>query len=479
MPKLDNLKPSQVFRYFEEISAIPRGSENMTGIAQYCENFAKEHKFSYVRDKANNVVIMKPATQGYENSEPVILQGHLDIVCQKDADKIFDFEKDGIELVTDGDFITANGTTLGADNGIAVALILAILDSENIPHPPIEAVFTTDEEIGMIGAIELDMSILKGKRMINLDAEEDDSVTVSCAGGSDFKVKIPLTPTQKDGTKITLDLKGLKGGHSGVEIHKGRVNANKLTGELLTLISESSDFDIISINGGDKSNAIPNRSIIEFLVSEKDAFTKLVIDCLESIKARYTNEPDFTYSIECGEIGSYGVFNEELKQHILHILLNVPDGVIEMSHDIEGLVETSTNLGILKTDENEIMLHFALRSNKNSGLIELEKQLCAFFEKMGIVPDTFGHYPPWEYNENSVLRELYKSVYADYYGKDPKVEAIHAGLECGVFASQITDFDCIAIGPDLRDVHTVNEKLSISSTENLYNLLLKILEKLK
>ena len=479
MSKLGNLKPTGVFRYFEEISAIPRGSENMTGIAQYCESFAQKHKFSYVRDKADNVVIMKPATQGYENSEPVILQGHLDIVCQKDADKIFDFEKDGIELVTDGNFITANGTTLGADNGIAVALILAILDSDNIPHPPIEAVFTTDEEIGMLGAIELDMSILKGKRMINLDAEEDDSVTVSCAGGSDFKVNIPLLPAEKQGTKITLTVKGLKGGHSGVEIHKGRVNANKLMGEILKALSESCNFDIISINGGDKSNAIPNRSIIEFLVSEKDSFTKLVIDCLESIKARYTNEPDLTYSIECGESGSYSVFNEELKQHILHILLNVPDGVIEMSREIEGLVETSTNLGILQTDSDGLMLHFALRSNKNSGLFELEKQLCAFFEKMGVFADTFGHYPPWEYKEDSVLRELYKSVYTDYYGKEPKVEAIHAGLECGVFASQIKDFDCIAIGPDLRDVHTVNEKLSVSSTENLYNLILKILEKLK
>lgn len=479
MTKLSSLKPERVFYYFEQICDVPHGSENMGGMRRFCRNFAVNHNLKYIADDADNVIIFKPASNGYENSKPVILQGHLDMVCQKTEDSSFDFEENGIEIFVDGDFIKAKNTTLGADNGIAVAMILAILESEDFPHPPIEAVFTSDEEIGMIGARKLAMNVLSAKRMINLDSEEDDTVTVSCAGGSDLKVYAPLNKQTKSGTKVTVNLRGLLGGHSGVEIHKGRINANKLSGDLFRYLACTDEFDIISFNGGDKSNAIPNRCKIEFLAYKPELFCKKAEESLSHIKSVYSNEPDFSYSVEIGQKGEYTVFGNETKLNIIHTVTNVPDGVIEMSREIDGLVETSTNLGVFETNEDRITLHFALRSNKNSGLSDLEERLISFFKKINWQTETFGHYPPWEYKEISSLREIYKSVYVDFYGKNPKIEAIHAGLECGVFASQIDDFDCIAIGPSLYDVHTVNEKLAISSTENTFNLLLKILAELK
>lgn len=480
MSKLNNLNTQRVFYYFEKISSIPRGSGNMKGIAQFCVDFAKGHSLKYIRDDADNVVIYKNGTADYENSEPIILQGHLDMVCQKTDDCNIDFLKDGLQLYIDGDFIKARGTTLGADNGIAVAMVLAILESSDIAHPPIEAVFTTDEEVGMIGARALDMSVLRGRKMINLDSEEDGTVTVSCAGGSDFRVNIPLEFNNKYGTKITLKLKGLKGGHSGVEIHKGRVNANILAGRILNHLKNICDFDIITVNGGDKSNAIPNSFTAELCAYNVADFSANAEKYFDIVKNEICyREKDFTAEVIVGSDSEYAVFSDEIKNKIIFTLLCVPDGVCVMSADIEGLVETSLNLGILKTEKDNIILHFALRSNKQSALVFLEEKLAAFFVSQNLCYETFGHYPPWEYKENSCLREIYKQTYNELYGKEPSVEAIHAGLECGVFASGIKDFDCIAIGPALYDVHTTREKLSISSTENLFNLIIKILEKLK
>lgn len=480
MAKLDSLQPQRVFHYFEEISAIPRGSGDMEKISQYCEDFAVTHGLKYIRDKANNVVIYKGATSGFESAEPIILQGHLDIVCQKTQECTIDFLKDGLDVYTDGDFVRARGTTLGADNGIAVAMVLAILESDDIPHPPIEAVFTTDEETGMIGAMQLDMSVLSGKRMINLDAEEDDTVTVSCAGGSDFQVEIPVIREKKNGTKVAVTLHGLKGGHSGVEINSGRVNANMLAGRLLGHIKDICDFDIIAINGGDKSNAIPNRSYIELCVYDVDTFKKEFDEYSSVLKREISErESDFTATLEICGSGEFEVLQSDIGDKIIFTLLCVPNGVMEMSAEIEGLVETSLNLGILKTEENEIILHFALRSNKKSAMQFLEDRLIAFFKRLELECKTFGHYPPWEYNDKSKLQGIYKETYTELFGTAPKVEAIHAGLECGVFASAIDGIDCIAIGPALYDVHTINEKLSITSTQNIFGLVVKMLGKLK
>ena len=477
---MNNLNPERVFYYFKQISDVPRGSGNCNGMAHYCKNFAANHNLKYVKDDADNVVIFKDGTPGYENSDPVILQGHTDMVCQKTENATTDFINRGIELFVDGDFLKAKETTLGADNGIAVAMILAILESDTIPHPPIEAVFTSDEEIGLIGAGKLDKNVLSAKKMINLDSEEDDTVTVSCAGGCHFLAKTPVDFQEKIGRKITVTLRGLKGGHSGVEINNNRVNADTLAGRFLNHIKKSCDFDIININGGDKDNAIPNKCTIELCIDNVDLFIKNAEEYLNIIKAEIADrESGFNFTIDKGEQACCKVLSDDIKEKLIFALTCVPNGVLEMSAEIKNLVQTSLNLGVLEIENDILSLHFGLRSNKKSGLSFLVEKLTAFFDSVNFENSTNGHYPPWEYKEDSQLRELYKDVYTEYFGKAPKVEAIHAGLECGVFADAIDGIDCISIGPALFDVHTVNEKLSISSTENVFNILLKILEKLK
>lgn len=480
MIKANSPEMKRVFEIFEEISAIPRGSGNMGKIAAYCEDFAKKNSLRYIRDTADNIVIFKNGSKGYETAEPIILQGHLDMVCQRKADRNIDFLKDGLEIYTEGGFVKANGTTLGADNGIAVAFILSILESKDIPHPALEAVFTTDEEIGMIGAMQLDMSVLSAKKMINLDAEEDDTLTVSCAGGSDFTITVPISRNKKQGTEVEVKLKGLKGGHSGVEINSGRVNANILAGRFLNHIKNVADFEILSINGGDKSNAIPNNCSLRLCVENIEKFKTEAEAYLEVIKTEISaREPDFSSEITVGETKEYNSLDKKIKESLIYLLVCAPNGVMDMSAEIENLVETSLNLGILETKEEEIYIHFSLRSNKISALAFLEERLEAFSKCISGVTKTFGHYPPWEFKENSALQALYKECFKEQFHKEPKVEAIHAGLECGVFASGIHGLDCIAMGPALYDVHTVNEKMSISSAEEIYKLLLKILKKSK
>lgn len=480
MAKLSGINPSNVFKYFEEICGIPHGSENMDAISEYCVKFAENHSLKFIRDDANNVIIFKPATTGYEKSEPIILQGHLDMVCQKTEDSNIDFINDGLDLYIDGDFVKAKNTTLGADNGIAVAMILAILESDSLCHPEIQAVFTTDEEIGMIGAGKLDTGVLTAKKMINLDAEEDDAITVSCAGGSDFKAVIPLNRIKKSGTKITVTLKGLKGGHSGMEIDKGRVNADILAGRFLNHMFSISEFDIIAINGGDKGNAIPNLCKIELCVNNADTFTKNAEMYLDILKKEIgEREKGFSPIIEIGEKAEYDVLHPEIRDKIIFTLLCLPNGIVEMSAEIKGLVETSLNLGMLNTESDKTTLLFTLRSNKKSALRFLEEKLKTFFGAIPCKIYTSGHYPPWEFKENSTLQALYKETYKEICGFEPKVEAIHAGLECGIFTSAIKGLDCIAVGPALHDVHTVNEKLCISSVEKIFNVLISLLEKCK
>lgn len=481
MLPIENSNAKKVFCYFEQLSKIPHGSGNMDTIAQFCADFAKELGLKYIRDDANNVVIFKDGTAGYEQSAPIILQGHLDMVCQKTPDCNIDFIKDGLDLYVDGDFIKARGTTLGADNGIAVAMVMAILKSDDIAHPPIEAVFTTDEEVGMIGARALDMSVLKGKRMINLDSETEGLVTVSCAGGSDFEINVPLKTAKKSGSIVTIEISGLKGGHSGVEIGKNRVNANMLAGRILNELKSFMPFDIISINGGDKANAIPNRCVITLCTKYADD-VRLFVDSFYNNTLKdelFDREPNLKISAVTGEKGEYDVFTDNIKEKLIYTLLCVPNGITEMSASIEDLVETSLNLGVLMTSDNDITLHFALRSNKMSSLDFLEKRLCAFFDTIDFPYQTFGHYPAWQYRENSPLRDVFCKTFEEFSGKSATVAAIHAGLECGVFAGNIDNFDCISIGPEMNDVHTTKERLSISSTENLYALIIKILEKLK
>ena len=480
MQKLKGLEPERVFRYFEEISNIPRGSGNMKGINQYCIDFAKKHNLEYFTDDTLNVVIFKKATKGYENADTVMLQGHLDIVCQKTPDSKIDFLKDGLDIYVDGDFITANGTTLGADNGIAIAMILAILERDDICHPNIEAVFTTDEETGMDGAECLDKTRLKSKKMINIDSEEDDSLTVSCAGGSD--IKISLNVDFEDVTKelVKIELKGLKGGHSGIEISGGRVNANKLLGKVLNNLKDECEFSIVSVNGGDKRNAIPNSCVLNAATENAKEFITALETVLNTVKNEIrANEPNFTWSITNEGTVTVKALTNNSTEKAIYLLNNVVDGVVKMSEKIDGLVETSLNLGILTTEKDKIVLSIMARSNDDASLGVLENELVSFSEKAEADIVVSGHYPPWEYKENSELQEIYKKLYKEQFLKDVKVEAIHAGLECGLFSRDMKDLDCISVGPTMFDVHTVNERLSISSTKAMYKLLITLLKNIK
>ncbi len=480
MKKLAGLEPESVFGYFEEISSIPRGSGDMERISNYCMEFAKEHGLKAVQDGAYNVIIYKDGTAGYEDADPVILQGHLDMVCQRDEEKTIDFTQEGLDIYVEDNFIKARGTTLGADNGIAVAMILAILESKDIPHPPIEAVFTTDEEVGMLGAMALDMQGLKGRKMINIDSEDEGILTVSCAGGSEFSMTIPVTREEKSGVGVRLSVKGLKGGHSGVEIDKGRVNANLLMGRILNHAKTMTDFGIMSLDGGDKSNAIPLASTAKLvvenpepLVMELREYTKVI---QEEIAER---EPDFSLEIEVLGEGCYQTMTADLCEKLIYLLLCAPNGVIEMSKEIENLVETSLNLGVLQTEEEEIKICFALRSNKKSALHFLEEKLQVFSACVPCKTRISGQYPPWEFKSDSALQTLYKEAYQQKFGKEIRVEAIHAGLECGVFAAALEGMDCISVGPQMYDIHTTGERLSIASTKAVYEIILDVLKNCK
>lgn len=480
MSDIVDLNPQRVFYYFEKISRIPRGSGNREMISKFCEDFAKDHLLRFYRDNANNVIIYKDASVGYENSAPVILQGHLDMVCQKTADSDIDFEKDSLELYVDGDFLKAKGTTLGADDGIAVAMMLAILEDKSISHPPIEAVFTVDEEIGMLGAMDLDFSKLSGKKMINIDSEEENILTVSCAGGSDFKITVPYEKTKVCGELFKVTISGLKGGHSGVMIYAGRVNADILAGRILNYLTNNFNISLIRVNGGDKGNAIPLFCEFEFVCNDsEEVYEKLKQYTDKVIKEIISREPDVSVDILKGVSAEYECVDKESFNKLVTSLVVLPNGVMEMSASIDNLVETSLNLGILETGDKSIVMHYTLRSNIMSALDYLEARLLKFTQYLGIESESFGRYPAWEYCHNSIVQKLYEEIYRRHTGKEIKVCAIHAGLECGVFASHISGFDCISIGPDIHSIHTTEEKLSISSTKRIYEIVLDFLKESK
>jgi len=473
------MKENSVLQYFTEISAIPRGSGNMEGISRYCVEFAEKQGLRVLRDTVNNVIIFKEGSSGYKKASPVILQGHLDMVCQKEPDFDFDFTKDGLKLYTEGDWIYARGTTLGADNGIAIAMIMAILADDELEHPPLEAVFTTDEEIGMFGAIALDASHLHGKKMINLDCGPDE-LTVSCAGGVDVKIYVKITSKKASGTKVTLTLQGLRGGHSGVEINSGRVNANILAGRILNHYRTDERMDIIDINGGDKGNVITPNCRLHLLVHKADSFLPELQAYLESVKSEIADrEPNVSFDLQVEGEETCEVLETNCRNALITALACAPDGVQEMSASIAGLVETSINLGVVQTRTDDILMHFSLRSNKESAMQALKERMESYTAFLGCTSEVSGFYPPWEYRENTPLQTLYKKAYKEKFGYEPVVSAIHAGLECGLFANKIKDLDCIAVGPRAEAVHTVQERLSISSVHDMHALLLQVLKECK
>lgn len=467
---LENLEPKRVFYYFEELCKIPHGSKNTKKISDFLVSFAKKQGLKYIQDESNNVIITKEATAGYENKNAVILQGHLDMVTEKEADCKKDMEKEGLDLEVHGDFLSALGTTLGGDDGIAVAMMMAVLESEDLKHPKIEAVFTVDEEIGMLGAEAIDISMLEGRRLINIDSEEEGIFTVSCAGGNVTKASIPITREDFDGKTFRIKICGLRGGHSGIEIDKGRANSNILMGRVLYDISQNTDLRIISVNGGEKDNVITSETESLICVSTDADVKKMQ----EIFKREYrATDPDIRVETETAEYEA--PLDLKSSKNVIRMLSLIPDGVIEMSAEIKGLVQTSLNLGIVKTTDTELITGSCVRSSKDSRKNMLSEKIAILSESLGGKTEILGDYTGWDYLENSSLRKTMVEVFLKQYGYEPKIEAIHAGLECGVLASKIEGLDCISIGPDILDIHTPRERMSISSVARVWKMLTETL----
>lgn len=487
MKVLSSLEPHKVFEYFEEICSIPHGSSNTKKISEYLVTFAREHDLRYIKDQSNNVIIFKDGTPGYETSAPVMLQGHMDMVCEKDKDCNIDFERDGLDLVFKDGIISANGTTLGGDDGIAVAYALAILDSSDIPHPPLEAVFTVDEEIGMLGAAAIDCSPLKSKIMLNLDSEDEGYLLVSCAGGVTAASHIPVSfIPAPDKTLMSINISGLLGGHSGVEIDKNRANANILLGRILYTLNKKLSFNLVSIEGGLKDNAIVKTSVAVIAVNDADVPT--VKDCVSHMESLFKHEyvvsdPDIKVAAEITDSSSEAAANDMMDNistnRVIAALVNMPYGIQGMSSNIEGLVESSLNLGILKTTDTEVVLSYCVRSSIASRKQEMLDKITNLTELLSGYVTLTGDYPAWEYRQDSPLRDLMKDIFTEQYGREPVIQALHAGVECGLFAGKIPDLDCVSFGPDMKDIHTTNESMDVESVKRTWEYTLEILKRLK
>ena len=480
MRALENCEPKRVFYYFEELCKIPHGSRNTKQISDYLVSFAKEHGLEYVQDEMNNVVIYKPATEGYEDAPAVILQGHMDMVCEKRPDVDHDFTKDPLNISVKDGYVTANGTTLGGDDGIAVAYGLALLESTELAHPALEVLITVDEEIGLLGAEGFDCSALKGKRLINLDSEAEGSLWISCAGGLSGISTIPVQRVEAEGQKAAVKITGLMGGHSGAEIDKKRANANVLMGRFLYTLQKEAAYEIISLAGGQKDNAITREADAELLVEDVNA----VKACAEKIQKGFREEyagTDEGITIEITDLGasSARVLHPTSREKVLFFLMEVPFGIQKMSGSIDGLVETSTNIGIVKLGEDEFLGSSSVRSSVEAAGAALSDKICYLTEFLGGDYTVQGAYPAWEYRKDSPLRDQMVEVYEEMYGEKPNVVAIHAGLECGLFYKKIEGLDCVSLGPNMKDIHTSEEVLDIASTERVWKYLVKVLESLK
>ena len=479
MAVLDQLKPQKVFQLFEEMCAIPHGSRNTKAISDWCVEFAKARNLEYHQDQANNVIIIQEASAGYEHAAPIILQGHLDMVCEKEADCTKDMEKDGLDLMIDGDLVRAVGTTLGADDGIAVAMALAILDDTSLPHPRLEVLLTTDEEIGMLGAADLDVTPLQGRQLLNLDCEEEGVFTVSCAGGGRACCAVSVDRAAFDGAAVKVQVSGLAGGHSGMEIDKGRGNAAILVGRLLRAMGAVTEIRLVSAGGGMKDNVIPTAA--EAVVVAADAVAaKAAAEALAAaIKNEYAATEATMEIVIADAVADALPLDAASTSKALCLLLCTPNGVQEMSQDIKGLVQTSLNLGILKLDETTFSVTFCVRSAVATQKEMLFDRLHCLTEQLGGTVEITGTYPAWEYRRESALRDRMTEVFRAQFGKEPRIEAVHGGLECGLLCGKLPDLDCVSTGPDLANVHTPREQMSISSVQRMWEFVLEVLKQSK
>ena len=482
MRVLENLQPERVFYYFEEIAKIPHGSGNTKQISDYLAAFAKEHNLEYYQDEINNVIMVKEATAGYEESEAVIIQGHMDMVCEKESDCDIDFEKDGLELYVEDGFVKAKGTTLGGDDGIAVAYGLALMEATDLEHPRLELVITVDEETGMDGAYGIDLSMLKGKKMLNIDSDEEGIFLTSCAGGTSVEATIPVKRNTEEGMVLYVKVDGLFGGHSGAEIHKERGNASILMGRVLNNIAKEVPFGIITLAGGLKNNAIPRECNASILVPEEAVVRveEIIAENSEIFKKEFfSSDAGVQVTSVRGEVQKADILDFVSLNKVLCYLRMVPNGVQHMSQAIPGLVETSLNLGIMELKEDVFVTDTSIRSSVGSRKEDLRDKMVNIIEIVGGEAEVVGDYPAWEYKAESKLREEIAASYKAVYGKEPEFTAIHAGLECGILSEKIADLDCVSFGPQNFDIHTPQERLNIASTERVWNFLVEYLKQAK
>lgn len=477
--KLAGLEPAAVFAYFEEICAIPHGSHNTKAISDYLVSFAKSHGLRYTQDSLNNVIIFQEGTCGYEDHSPVIIQGHMDMVCEKDEDCPINMETEGLDVSHDGECIFANGTTLGGDDGIALAYALALLSNPEIPHPPLEVVFTVDEEVGMEGATSIDLSQLKGRTLINIDSEDEGIFTVSCAGGARGTITLPIQRRAVYGPCVKLTVDGLQGGHSGVEIHKNRANANKVMGELLSRIQKLMPLCLTKLSGGAKDNAIPRSCSVTLVAmgSHIERINDVTAQLQQEIREQYDEPEAVIFGDDVDAFGGNALSTGDTAK-VIALLCAAPNGVQAWSSDIPGLVQTSLNMGIARLEKQALTLTFAVRSSLNQEKRDLLNRLKELAEFNDGTYSEMGDYPAWEYKKDSNLRDTMVKTYRELFATEPEVVAIHAGLECGILSDKLPGLDCVSIGPNMHDIHTSREKLEIESTKRIWDFLLAVLKAL-
>ncbi len=479
--KITDLKPRIVWSFFHEITQVPRPSKKEGKIIQYLESFAKKHNIDIKKDEVGNILMSKPATPGYENRPTVILQSHVDMVCEKNSGTEHDFENDPIETIVEGDWLRAKNTTLGADNGVGVAAELAILASDDIEHGPIECLFTIDEETGLTGAKALKEGFMTGEILLNLDSEDEGEIFIGCAGGKDTQALFHFSPTTPDATLqyLRIDIKGLNGGHSGGEIHKGLGNANKILVRFLYLLKQKYKIVLCEINGGNLRNAIAREAhaVIGIPANAKEEVRVMLnhftADIENELKHIDKNVQLVMESVECPQ----KAMDDTTAEKIIYSLQACPHGVIGMSHEIEGLVETSTNLASVKTlDDNTVLVGTSQRSSIESCKLAVANQVAATFLLAGAQVTHGDGYPGWAPNADSPIMQVAQDSYKRLFGKDAAIKAIHAGLECGLFLEKYPHLDMISFGPTLRDVHSPNERIQISTVELWWQHLLDILK---
>ena len=479
MGTLSSLNPEKVFAFFEKICSIPHGSGNCAALSAFIADFAKQRRLDFAVDAEQNVLIRKPASPGYEKYETLILQGHLDMVCEKDPELEFDFAKDAIQPYIDGDDIKARGTSLGGDNGIAIAMMLAILDDDTLHHPQLEMLMTVDEETSMDGAFGFDCAQLRGHRLINLDSEYEGVLMCSCAGGVDVVCNLPVLREEKEGCRLTLTVAHLRGGHSGVEIDKGRANANILMGRLLFRLQNELPLGIAEYYSGSRVNAIASHAEAEILI-EKSRLTECEehIKQMEAIfrKEYHASDPDISVNLKLSESGCFSVLDEASAARMISLLLILPDGMQEMSAEMPGLVQTSCNLGAASLQESAFTFTSSIRSCMETKKMMLAEKIMRIVVLTGGSAALEGDYPGWSYQPDSRLKETLINAYQKVCGIKASAEAVHAGMECGIFAAGIPNLDCVSIGPTMGDVHTPQEHLSISSVQRTWKVLLTALE---